>query len=128
MKEGEPQGVLREGVAAMRLMGIVYASGLLHLTSERLEWRPFPFFQWFWRLSGILLRTPVPHKLTIEISRIASVDRGERLRIGAGPILERPLVVASDGQTYTFFIGVSIFDEAEDWMNDMRGMLGTAKP
>lgn len=73
----------------MHLTGIVYAGGTLRLTSEQLEWRPFPFLQWFWRL-GRLVGTPAPLTLVLKISQIDSVDRGERLPIGAGPLLKRP--------------------------------------
>lgn len=112
--------VLRVGVAAVPLFGIVYASGTLRLTPMRLEWQPFPFFQWFWHLSGLLLRTPVPRPLSIELSQIATLERGERLPIGAGPILKRPLVVTSNSQTHRFYMGLSVLDEADDWFDDLR--------
>ena len=125
MTPKKTQNVIREGVAALRLIGTLYASGTLRLTSQRLEWQPFPFFQWFWHLLGILLRTPVPPQLSIELSQVASVERGERLPIGAGPILKRPLVVTSNGRAHRFYIGLSVFDEADDWFGDLSTIVNT---
>jgi hypothetical protein len=120
MMAEKTRNVIREGVAALHLIGIVYAAGTLRLTSKRLEWQPFPFFQWFWHLSGMLIRTPVPRPLSIELSQVASVKRGDRLPIGAGPTLKRPLLVTSNGKTHSFYIGVSIVDEADDWFDDLN--------
>ena len=120
----EAQDALREGVAAVHLQAIVYATGVLRLTAERLEWEPFPFLQWFWRLSAMVVRTPVPTPVAVDLSKITYVERGERLPIGAGPFLKRPLLVKLDGQTLSFYIGVTVFDEAADWLDDLRGILG----